>query len=521
MMVAWLLYSVVVSALLGLAALAGESALSARGRPVRWAWAAAAAGSLAAPAWARLRPAASVAVGEVEVGPAVLQPAATWLDATATASSPSWDRVLLVLCGVASLAVLMVLAVAHARLAAARRGWGRERVDGVPVYVSRDVGPAALGFFGGAIVIPEWALGLEARLRRLMLLHESEHVRAGDPRLLWLGLATVVAMPWNPVAWWQLRRLRLAIEMDCDARVLRREPDARGYGSLLLEVGRRHSGAVLVAAALAEPQSLLERRLRRLVRPKPRGWLRPAVWTGAAAGLTVLACETPEPTTAPLEVPAGENRVVAALIEDAQARAAGAADAAECKPVYVLDGVVLGRAGSGSPGLEAIESLDPSRIERIEVVKGQVASALAARMGVDEVCGMIRISTKMRLAAVPEALQSAASATSSRGANGRFLALSPEMQAPELRNSQEVAAQLARRYPPLLRNAGIGGTAVMSLWIDETGAVDRHELAQSSGYAELDAAAEAVAATMEFSPARVGDEPKPVVIRVPITFRTQ
>ena len=30
----------------------------------------------------------------------------------------------------------------------------------------------------------------------------------------------VVLMPWNLPLWWQWRRLRFAIEVDCDARVL-------------------------------------------------------------------------------------------------------------------------------------------------------------------------------------------------------------------------------------------------------------------------------------------------------------
>ncbi|UUZ52386.1 hypothetical protein LP419_22985 [Massilia sp. H-1] len=43
---------------------------------------------------------------------------------------------------------------------------------------------------------------------------------ARDPQLLGLALLVLVAMPWNLPMWWQLRRLRHAIEVDCDARVL-------------------------------------------------------------------------------------------------------------------------------------------------------------------------------------------------------------------------------------------------------------------------------------------------------------
>lgn len=550
-MIAWLLYTVVVSALLGLAALAGESALSSRGRPVRWVWAVAVVGSLVAPIVAWLRPAEVEPVRAMEASQVILQPATVWLEATTAASSPSWDRVLLVVCVVASVALAVVLLVANVRLVAARRGWGRKQVDGVPVYVSRDVGPAALGFFGGSIVIPEWALGLEERLRRLMLLHEREHVRAGDPRLLWLGLAAVALMPWNPVAWWMLRRLRLAIELDCDARVMRREPDPRGYGALLLEVGRRFSGAGLVAAALAEPQSFLERRLRRLVGPKPQGWARALAGGGAAIALTVLACEAPEPTTVPLEDPVSAARIVEArkalakaqeALESAQERTLHVAPPADCRVVYMLDGVVAEVAELGSPGKGVIGQLDPSTIRRIDVVKGAVGAALANRLGVSGACALIRIETNHRAPDVttppeielpppginaveipPEigpgdvgtrVMPAATSATS----DGRFQAFSAGMERPRLRNPEEVSRELARRYPPLLRDAGIGGMVTVLFWIDETGEVRRIELSQPSGHPALDEAAKAVASKMEFEPARAGGAPTPVLVQIPIRF---
>lgn len=532
-MIAWLVYTVVVSALLGLAALAADAALTSRGRPVRWVWATALVGSLAAPLWAWLRPAKSVAVEEAVVGPVIPQPATVWLDAAATASSRSWDGVLLGVCIAASLALVAVLVAAHVRLTVARRGWGRDRVDGVPVYVSRDVGPAALGFFGGSIVIPEWALRLEERLRRLMLLHESEHVRAGDPRLLGLGLAVVAAMPWNPVVWWLLRRLRLAIELDCDARVLRREPDPRGYGVLLLEVGRRISGTGLVAAALAEPQSFLERRLRRLVGSRPRGWARALAGSGAAVVLTVLACEAPEPTVVPTEEPARaeEDRVELAkkLFEAAQKRAVLAAPEGECLVAFVVDGVVMGRGGPGDQGIDAIGRLDPSTIERVEVVKGAAASGELARLGVTNACGLVRIETKKRAPGVrpsarvetpPEIELSPFRSIEEIESEGRrYYALGPEIDPPKLRNPSEVEQALKRYYPPLLRDAGIGGTVMVLFWIDETGTVRRHEVAKSSGHPALDAAAQSVAATMEFEPARANGQPKRVVVQIPISFR--
>jgi len=77
--------------------------------------------------------------------------------------------------------------------------------------------------------------------KRMSSLTEQSHLVAGDPRLLTGALCLLVFMPWNLPLWWQLRRLRRAIEVDCDARVLNAGHDVNRYGETLLEVGQRHS----------------------------------------------------------------------------------------------------------------------------------------------------------------------------------------------------------------------------------------------------------------------------------------
>ena len=101
-----------------------------------------------------------------------------------------------------------------------------------------------------------------------MLLHEGEHIRAGDPYLLLGAALALVLMPWHPVLWRQVRRLRLAIEIDCDARVLGRTENPRSYGELLLQVARRRPEPPMWAmgAPLAYPFSMLEQRLRAMGR---------------------------------------------------------------------------------------------------------------------------------------------------------------------------------------------------------------------------------------------------------------
>jgi TonB family protein len=208
-----------------------------------------------------------------------------------------WDPALRVAWGASTGAVLLAVVALGAVLARRRRGWAAAVVDGVPVLVSADVGPAVVGLVRTRIVLPAWTLEADADARRLVLEHEREHVRAGDPRLLAAALILAALTPWSPAAWWMLRRLRLAIEVDCDARVLRRRADVRAYGSALLEVGRRTVRTRLAAAAFAEPVSSLERRIRIMTAPRVRRPLLRALGLGTiAALLAIAACETPGPT---------------------------------------------------------------------------------------------------------------------------------------------------------------------------------------------------------------------------------
>lgn len=92
---------------------------------------------------------------------------------------------------------------------------------------------------------------------------------------------------------------------------------------------------------------------------------------------------------------------------------------------------------------------------------------------------------------------------------------------PELKNRREVTRELRRRYPLHLQEAGIGGTVLVWLLIDEEGKVRKYEIKQSSGRTELDRAAIDVIDVMEFSPALRRDRPVAVWVALPITFRVE
>ncbi len=102
-----------------------------------------------------------------------------------------------------------------------------------------------------------------------------------------------------------------------------------------------------------------------------------------------------------------------------------------------------------------------------------------------------------------------------------FRAFTPDMVRPALRNQAEVEQALKRYYPPLLRDAGVGGVVNVLFWIDETGRVVKYQVGQSSGYPQLDEAATQVADVMRFSPALNRDQPVRVVVQIPIRFQVQ
>ena len=92
---------------------------------------------------------------------------------------------------------------------------------------------------------------------------------------------------------------------------------------------------------------------------------------------------------------------------------------------------------------------------------------------------------------------------------------------PDIRNRNDVARALEREYPPLLRDAGIGGSVQVWFFIDEEGAVQNTIINESSGHQALDDAAMRVADIIQFSPALNRDKRVPVWISLPITFTTR
>jgi protein TonB len=91
---------------------------------------------------------------------------------------------------------------------------------------------------------------------------------------------------------------------------------------------------------------------------------------------------------------------------------------------------------------------------------------------------------------------------------------------PALRNTNALATQLQRRYPTMLKDAGIQGTTTLWVRIDERGDVIETRVFESSGYEQFDTVAQDVMATVaDFSPAQNRDQNVAVWIQIPVVFQ--
>lgn len=313
-MLSWMLYSVVVSLLMGLAALAVERSAQVRQWPARWLWGASMIASLAI-------------VFIPSEGPVQI-PAATHADRATTSVVTSSDllvppqanaielpRLMMPSIGtdqtplvaevstllewtwpMASMALALVILANGVHLAWRRRRWDRGQIAGAEVYISEDSGPAVVGFFRPQIVVPRWLTRSSSNDQELVIAHERSHLCAHDTQLLTIALCLLACMPWNPVLWWQLRRLRLAIEMDCDARVLGLGYPVARYSETLIAVGERQSASYAMTMASYGSKSFLEQRIHNMLRKKTRYAQVWALTLGCLGlGLAVCAAQVAPP----------------------------------------------------------------------------------------------------------------------------------------------------------------------------------------------------------------------------------
>lgn len=291
MIASWMLFTLALSALAGLAALGLEQLHQREERSTRWIWLGA---ILLPPAlmFIGAAPEASVPAFPLPAPGAPLDLVIT--RGPMTASAPL-ERFLAAVWLLSVVGLLVWLLISTAALRRARRSWRPGRIAGERVLLTSETGPAVAGFLDPVIILPAWVLALDEPAQRMIVAHEREHVRARDPWLVGLALGVLLLMPWNAVLWWQMRRLRIAVEVDCDARVVSDKVSARQYGLLLLGVAAMPGSRPSPAATFAMSRTALARRVRLLSHPRRPGYLSLLALFGLmiAGGAAVAAVPAP------------------------------------------------------------------------------------------------------------------------------------------------------------------------------------------------------------------------------------
>ena len=325
-MLTWMLYVIVVSALLSMAALLAERGARLSRVPSRWIWTVTIVTSLLIPS---VIASVTIQVPNISVQTARVQKILPLREMTSTYLSPAqwvapyikanetWrhsDDTVKHAWWLASYAMLFALLASGLHLFLRKRRWMPHNMMGTPVYVATDVGPAVVGLLRPRIVIPQWLTQSPQQQQAAVLAHELSHLKAGDQRLLTIALALLVFMPWNLPLWWQLRRLRYAIEVDCDSRVVDAGHDVRDYSETLIAMGERQSAFIGAVAAMSESKSFLQERIE-IMLYQPIKWWRVAAIAFACMsfGFAAIAAQVspPNSTTAAATPTSGAQKEIA------------------------------------------------------------------------------------------------------------------------------------------------------------------------------------------------------------------
>ena len=394
-MIIWMAYAALMGVLIATGAFAAERLVVSQGKPRRFVWLAALTLAVLVPltgVWRR--PAMVPVVAEsgtpesVSIGSTSIDNFRSVMPALPVPRDASSGKIAMFAWGAGSLACLAVLAGVLVQVARGRRRWDRRSVHGTEVYVSRRFGPALVGVARPAVVIPQWVVELEPGARDAIIRHENEHARARDHLALLCGGLLAAAFPWSPAIWWMCRRLRAAVELDCDQRVLASGMAVADYGDVLLDAGCRSRGRWSLSPAMGQPESLLERRLKTMSETGRKPSVgHAALLVAVAVGALVVACDTPVPTEF--------REAVEEVISDGELKG-DVAGPQTPRPLVYLDGVRVPwwpEPGHGDTGgfADPLGRLRPEDIERIEVIKGADAREI---YGEEAASGVIQVFTK-------------------------------------------------------------------------------------------------------------------------------
>lgn len=560
MMVLWMGAAVLFALCVAAAALGVERMMRAAGRPTRLLWSAALA---VAVVWPLLVPVLRplLRVDEVLV-PIVVSTDITTLSMVGVSQGSLWEAIAsrvtafvtplhqlaIALWFLATVALFARLGLAAWRVHRLTRSAASVVVDGERVLLAEALGPASIGWRSPQIVLPAWVLALDGSLRALVLRHEREHCRAGDPRHVWSAAIAVALMPWNPAVWFMSRRLRLALELDCDARTLAQGGDPTVYAKLLLFMTQQHATVAAhhrVALSLAGSRSHLSRMIAAMKTSQSVLSTRARFAIGGAVVLAIgAACSTSIPGDVALpddsESSAMASRVSPSVVEAPIANAPSV-DSLAKREAKMLPGTntMVYPSTLRTDGVEGIVlanyvvnpdgSVDTTTFK---VLKSDhplfVASVRNALPGLRYSPALLGGKSVRQLVEQPFVFQltkgGSAAAAPEKSA---VIAPTPAAHVPGTPyfefQVEEPASMIPggnrMQYPEMLRNAQVEGTVLASFVLSETSVPDMstfkvlrsdHELFTNSVRTALPA--------IRYRPAKVGGQAVKQVVQQPFVF---
>ena len=380
MTIAWIMYVLLVGGLLALGAGCLEQALRAARLPARGMWAIAMLGTLGFAIYAlrtAVAPEATAALVQMKVTKLASAPTesahgvlaslealrftvsntiALGIGAASVRVPANLAGVVLALWAAGSAVLLFVHLMVNGRVVRQRHAWPVVELPGGTARVAPALGPAVIGLTSPEIVVPSWLLAKSTDEQRLVMVHEQEHIAARDQYLPFGALLVATLLPWHPAVWWSLARLRLAVELDCDARVLRRGERANAYGMLLIDIAAQCGGHRVGALALADRTSHLERRILAMTPRASRFTRARSIGLAAVSALAIVtACEARLPTSSEVQ------SMDVASAEKAMVEFKVISDQVAGNVVYEVDGEKV--------SAEKAHAIPANRIATVNVVK--------------------------------------------------------------------------------------------------------------------------------------------------------
>jgi HEAT repeat protein/beta-lactamase regulating signal transducer with metallopeptidase domain len=197
--------------------------------------------------------------------------------------------------------------------------------------------PVTWGWARPVVLVPESGATWSAARKRVVLLHELNHVKRQDCASQLMAQIACAVYWFNPLVWLASRALRIERERACDEAVVLDGTQPSSYADHLLEIARAHRGArwsPLAAVAMARPSQLEGRLLSILKAGTPsRPSRRTVLALGAFMGAVVLILTAVTPTTsAAIPVPRPLTTIATEVSLDDVAPTASTVAAAEQAP---------------------------------------------------------------------------------------------------------------------------------------------------------------------------------------------